>query len=186
MITILTDSTYGIILSIFEMEASPSFAGVEMKISQESFIDGKETNMFSFKDEEIPEEIKSSIKTNPTEFIYSEEFGFKLRPKIILKILDKSLIKKVSRDGAQVVPIKTPIKMRAEYYDPDNVGFLEILNGVKMKDRNDFITTPTEFDLEDGKYDFEVKSDFPGISTIRAKDKKYICGFDALGLRFKS
>lgn len=186
MIAILTDSTYGIITSIFEMESSESFSGVGMKITQESFIDGKETNMFSFKEEEISEEIRFSITTNPTEFIYSKEFGFRHRPKIILKVLDKSLIKKISKDGAQVVPIKTPIKMRAEYYDSDNVGFLEILNGVKMKDRSDFITTPTEFDLEDGKYDFEVKSDFPGISTLRAKDKKYICGFDVLSLRFKS
>lgn len=187
MIKIFTDSTYNVVVSLVDCVQTESMSDITMGVSQISFLDKKETNIYTIEIENIPEEISARVLETPDDFVYTPENGFKLRPTIKIEPSNEDQIMKISKDGAYVFPTKTNIKLRARYIDEDNVGFLDKITQIKVKDRNDFMTVPDFFDMdpEKGFYDFEVNSEYPGIAEIRAKDVNYICGFESILARFK-
>lgn len=187
MIKILTDSTYNIIISLFDFKQTDTMIGVGIGLFQESYIDGKETLVYDVENKDFDNDLLAIVLEFPRAFVYTPENGFKLRPSIILEPINENQILKMSKDGSYVFPIRTSIKMRARYVDKDNIGFLNTITKIKMKDRNDFITVPDIFDIDpkNGVHEFEINSDFPGIALLRAKDVNYLCGFDPIAVRFK-
>lgn len=187
MVIILTDSTYNIIVSYMEVTNSESLVGIPMSIQLKSYIDGKLAKTFHVKDENIPEEIRDRLVESHDDYIYTEEDGFKKRPKITIINTDDKQLMKISQDGVYMFPIGEDIELVVRYEDPDGVGFIEKFDRIKVKDRNDFISVDPFIDIVENKteYKLKVKSDFPGVAEVRAKDVNYLCVFNPFLMRFK-
>jgi hypothetical protein len=187
MIILLTDSTYNIIISYFDVIETQNMEGTGITMSQDSYIDGKKSLMYTLKMSDVPEDLREDLVSYYSDFIYTSEGGFKRRPMIAIESADIDQRIKISQDGASVFPVGKDINLRVKYIDPDGVGFIHSFDKIKIKDRNEFITTPTFFKVEEDMYtyEFSVKSNFPGVSLLRAKDVNYLCGFDTFLMRFK-
>lgn len=91
-----------------------------------------------------------------------------------------------SKIGIYIAPLNSAIAIDILYRDPDQVNFLARFTEVKIKDRNDLVTTPERLTLDaSGKATFSVTSAYPGVSEIRVKDNKYLCYYETMSMRFK-
>lgn len=186
MIILLTDSTYNVIISYLEVNNSQSLSGTNMSIDFPSFIDGKISKTLYVSEDKVPNEIRDDLKNNFLDYIYTEENGFKKRPKITVSSANDKQLMKISQDGAHMFPLGEEIELMIRYEDPDSIGFIHKFDKIAVHDRNEFVSVKPFIDVvkDITEYKLKVKSNFPGVAMVRAKDTNYLCGCNTLLIRF--
>lgn len=132
------------------------------------------------------EDVPPKVLNNPRAFIY-DDGKYRICPYIVFDVENpKDTLKQTDR-GEYYFVIDKDITILVKYKDPDNFNFRNEFNYIKLKDRYNFLhNIPTKLELgNDNCANFTIKSRFPGVTKLRAKDDKYICNFYPLEIRFR-
>lgn len=187
MILIGTDSDTGIIVNaskLTDIQGSTAPA-ISVRLLGTSHLNKQTTVHHQLDDADFEAVLERAGITSATFFLSPDRFMFDgtrliVRPTIKLYLLEEF---GVQQDGTPVLPLYTDIQIAARCVNPDDVEFGRVVD-VKIKDRNNFITTIDKGLVQD-EFVFSIRSDFPGVSKLRAKDVTYKCLYEPLFVRFK-
>ena len=184
-ITAIYDSTYHVVISSITEDLNNLMVMLPYNIKEQSYIDGNPAKTVSFDKNSLSSDTFNELHYNPASLVYRDRV-FLTRPSIKISVVDSSQIIRTLKDGTSTVPLNTDIHLIVKYYDPDNVGFDKIFSEVKMMDKTGFLNVPSlfELDAQTKSFEFVVKSSFPGMVILRAKDTKYLCSYTPLQLKF--
>lgn len=185
-VSILYDSTYHVVISAMIEEISELMIDTPFTVSLDSYIDNNPALLHTFSQEDMPSsEIIKRLEEDPTSFVFKNGKLY-TRPYFTIEPQNPSQSHRTMKDGTSAFRINEEILMVVKYQDPDNIEFNEIFEEVKMKDRGEFIETPSLFKLspETQEFKFSITSAFPGIAVLRAKDTMYLCTFVPYRMRF--
>jgi hypothetical protein len=113
---------------------------------------------------------------SPSSYIFTEDNEFKVRPRILTYLLN---------GNPERLKLSTQYTCCIEYFDPDNVNYLNDFKYVKFKDRYGFLNIHKKLFLDNSSKAFvKFKSNFPGVCKFRSKDSSYICTMSVLQCRF--
>lgn len=113
---------------------------------------------------------------SPSSYIFTEDNEFKVRPRILTYLLN---------GNPERLKLNTQYTCCIEYFDPDNVNYLNDFKYVKFKDRYGFLNIHKKLILDNSSKAFvKFKSNFPGVCKFRSKDSAYICTMSVLQCRF--
>jgi hypothetical protein len=189
MILLGVDPLNGVIVSAARLEG---LAGVGMALQGPSHLSDTDTVAVQFDTAKFEAMLASRSLTlsqffaGPDRFVLVNDV-LKVRPSIDVLILSEHT---VQQDGTPVVALGMDVKLCASYTDDDNVGFLDAGLAIKIKDRNNFINLASFYEqaflsTDVREFRFTLRSAFPGIAHIRAKDASYKCLSQSLKIRFK-
>lgn len=156
---------------------------------QLSFFDDTDTDTVTIFKDNYPGFYKLlATDSEEGQFCYDKKHGLRVRPYFMVSIVNKEDAIRLDKDKMPLLPVNIPIKLRVDYIDPENVGFLNQFHHLKIKDGYDFIDigNPTpRLNKVTGSYTFTIQSAFPGICAIRVKDNKFLCKVCRFEMRFK-
>ena len=187
MILIGTDSETGIIVNaskLTDVQGSTAPA-INVQLLGTSHLNKQPTVHHKLDDAEFESVLERAGITSSIFFLSPDRFIFDGTRLIVRPTIKLYLVKEfvVQQDGTPVLPLYTDIQIAARCVNPDDVEFGRVVD-VKIKDRNNFITTIDKGLVQD-EFVFSIRSDFPGVSKLRAKDVTYRCLYEPLFVRFK-
>lgn len=124
--------------------------------------------------------------TSQSDFLYRADnyiydgTSFSTRPYFTVEVITPDI-------DLEKVQLNVDISVKIVYNDPDNVKFNDIITSVSFKDKFDFITLSiTDVNIHDlSNVIIPVKSSYPGVALLRAKDNLSLCRYQTLSMRFK-
>lgn len=182
MLIIVTNKPYNIITSvaITRMEES-NIGGIEISpvVSEET-----ETGyVLQYSDPRLTLDIIQKLEANFGQLLF-DGTSFKVRPFITLSIVEEH---NTQQDGTAVLHLNQDYTIKVKYNDPDDVGFNNVFSYIKFKDRTDTLDVPNTLNLDSNNEAFvTIRSAFPQVAKVRAKDNLYLCHFAPMMVRFKA
>lgn len=177
MYFVYIEPIYGIVEQVLHFTNDDISNFMTHHFRQSSLNQNNICKVINLPDDQIPEDVKNNYKSHPHSYVFDISTNtFKKRP--VLHI--------VGIEDNQKIKIKSAVDITIVYYDPDNVGFNKKFEYVKIKDRAGLIKLPDSITLDDdGKYTLTIKSQYPGVSTLRVKDNLHICYYEYRGINIK-
>jgi len=175
----LVDEKYRIVLGVLQI--TKTISEIDPQINVESISQISNTPVLTYNFDEYIEKFESAQKyttlKSPSSYIFTKDFEFKVRPRIITHIEDG--------DPNQLLLSKTYTCL-VKYFDPDNINFFNEFEYIKFKDRYRFLNIRKNLILDKDTKESRIKfkSDFPGVCKFRSKDNKFICTMSVLQCRF--
>lgn len=182
MYQMIINNEYKIIESVFKYQFSDprlhSVLGISSKT--QSIIPGCTTSSVSL------EEVPNNVMAQPRAFIYDNN-EYKTCPFFYINVKNHDDVLRVTKNNEPYLILNTDVIFQVIFMDPDNIGFKDKFEYVKLKDRFQFLfNLPERLDLDENNIaEFKAKSRFPGMTKLRAKDNQYLCNFYPLTIRFR-
>lgn len=150
-------------------------------------------NVYNFtNDTEIPGDFASIDKTAPqwwTDYLFFGDRGFVKKPEIKIIVDGVNLTTETSDLDSIVLKINTDYTAAVIIIsDIDIPEVNTFIQKIKLKDRNSFLADEARMNIDhiqgQTRYEFPLRSNFPGIAMLRAKDEFVLCKFKPLQVKF--
>jgi len=146
-----------------------------VKVSGTNPVTGNKCETVAFDD---ASKVPSDAGEGDRKYVYTEAGDIIRCPWITVEIPDHD---------PDALPLNTDIRVVVKYNSDSSFSFAELPTEIKFKDRSQFITVEPLLNLDQTTLQVEttIKSAFPGVSELRAKDKTFMCFFETLNVRFR-
>lgn len=136
----------------------------------------------------VRERFDVNLDEDPINYLYSKEKGLHTRPFFTIEIENEEDALKIEPGKIPVFPIDTKVRLKIKFNDPDNTGFMDKIEHLKVKDSYDHVEIRTKNIkmTKSGTNRLTIEADDPGMCKIRVKDDKHLAVASRFEIRFKS